>query len=73
MFDIEHVLYIHTTFYQNDSAMRHTADVTGRCLIVVHLRVSAVNLSVTFYDIHRKKEQMSFFCSAQDTTRDVRC
>jgi hypothetical protein len=62
-------------FYQNDLAMRNTADATGGKPTVVCsqtiIDVSAVNLLVAFYNIHGKKRKVLFFCSVSDTTRDM--
>jgi hypothetical protein len=33
--------------------------------------VSAVNPLVAFYDIHRKRGEVLFFCSVPDATRDI--
>jgi hypothetical protein len=47
------------TFYQNDLAMRYTADVTGGKPIAAYVQSSpgacAVNPLVVFYDIHGRK------------------
>jgi hypothetical protein len=52
-------------FYQNDLAMRNTADVTGGKPIAVWTQTtsgaSAINSLVAFYDIHRRKEVVLFF------------
>jgi hypothetical protein len=54
--------------------MRNTADVTGGKPIAVLLQsisgVSAINLLVTFYDIHGEKSQVIFFYFVPNTTRD---
>jgi hypothetical protein len=42
-------------FYQNDLAMRNTADVTGGKSITVAVYLSAVGLMVTFYKIPDRK------------------
>jgi hypothetical protein len=57
-------------------AMRNTADVKGVKPIAVLLQsisgVSAINLLVAFYDIHRGKREVLFFYFVSDTTRDTR-
>jgi hypothetical protein len=62
------------TLYQNDLAMRNTADVTGGKPIAVWLQSisggDAVNPLVAFYDIHGRKIEVLFFCFVPDTTRD---
>jgi hypothetical protein len=61
-------------FYQNELAMRYTADVTGGKPIAVLLQsisgVSAINPLVTSYDIHGGKREVLFFYFFPDTTRD---
>jgi hypothetical protein len=61
-------------FFQNDLAMRNTADVAGGKPITVRLQsisdVSANNHLFAFYDIHGRKREVSFFSSVPDTTRD---
>jgi hypothetical protein len=56
--------------------MRNTADVTGGKPIAVFLQsisgVSAINLLVTFYDIHGGRREVLFFYFVLDTTRDTR-
>jgi hypothetical protein len=63
------------TFYQNQLAIRNTADVTGGNPIPVLLQsisgVSAINPLVAFYDIHRGKREVLFFSFVPDTTRDT--
>jgi hypothetical protein len=60
--------------YQNDLAMRHTADVTGGKPIAVILQsisgVRAVNSLGAFCDILGRKREVLFFCSVPDTTLD---
>jgi hypothetical protein len=55
--------------------MRNTADVAGGKVIAVQSQfisdVSAVNPLVAFYDIHVRKEEVLFFFSVPDITRDV--
>jgi hypothetical protein len=34
-------------------------------------QVSAINLLVVFYDIHRRKREVLFFYFVPDTTRDI--
>jgi hypothetical protein len=52
-------------FYQNELAVKNTADVTGGNPIAVLLQsisgVSAINRLVVFYDIHGGKRQVLFF------------
>jgi hypothetical protein len=59
------------TFYQNDLAMRKTADVTGGKPIAVSLQAisngDAVNSLVAFYDIHGRKREV---LSSVPDTRD---
>jgi hypothetical protein len=54
--------------------MRNTAGVRGGKPIAVLLQsisgVNVINLLVAFYDIHGSNEEMLFFCSVSDTTRD---
>jgi hypothetical protein len=52
------------TFYQNDLAMKNTADVT-------YLTWNADNPLVAFYDIHGRKREVLFFSFVPDTTRDT--
>jgi hypothetical protein len=63
-------------FYQNDLAMRNTADVTGgkpiAVIIAVYLRWDAVNTLVAFYGIHGRKRGVLFFSSVPVTTLDGR-
>jgi hypothetical protein len=63
------------TFYQNELAVKNTADVTGGKPIAVLLQsisgVSAINPLVTFYDIHGGKREALFFYFVPDTTRDM--
>jgi hypothetical protein len=63
------------TLYQNQSAMKNTADVTGGKPIAVSLQsisgVSAINPLVAFYDIRGGKREMLFFYFVPDTTRDI--
>jgi hypothetical protein len=60
-----------------DLAMRNTADVTGGKPMAVWLQFisgkNAVNLSVTFYDIHGRKGEALFFCYVPDTTLGNKC
>jgi hypothetical protein len=60
------------TFYQNDLAIRNTADVTGGKPIAVCSQsisgVSAVNLLVAFPDIHVRKVEVILFWYFPDTT-----
>jgi hypothetical protein len=62
-------------FYQNDSAMRNTADVTGGKPNAVWSQsisdVSAVNSLVTYYDFHGRKGEKLLFCSIPDATQDI--
>jgi hypothetical protein len=62
-------------FYQNQLAMRNTADVTGGKPIAALLQsisgVTAINPLVAFYDIHGGKREVLFFYLVPDTTRDV--
>jgi hypothetical protein len=62
------------TFYQNELAVKNTADVTGSKPIAVLLQsisgVSAINPLVAFYDIHGGKREALFFYFVPDTTRD---
>jgi hypothetical protein len=62
------------TFYQNDLAMRNTADVIGGKRVAALSQfisdVSTVNPLVAFYDIHGRKGEVLFFCSVPDPTRD---
>jgi hypothetical protein len=62
------------TFYQNDLAVKNTADVTGGKPIAILLQsisgVSAINPLVAFYDIHGGKREALFFYFVPDTTRD---
>jgi hypothetical protein len=55
--------------------MRNTADVTGGKPIAVLLQSisggSAINLLVTFYDIHGGKREVLFFYFVPNTTRDI--
>jgi hypothetical protein len=55
--------------------MRNTADVTGGKTIAVLLQsisgVSAINLSVAFYDIHERNGEVLYVYSVPDTTRDL--
>jgi hypothetical protein len=60
-------------FYQNDVATRSTKDVTGGSIAAWLQSISggsAVNLLVTFYDVHGKKGEVLFFCSVPETTRE---
>jgi hypothetical protein len=61
-------------FYQNELAVKNTADVTGGKPIAVLLQsisgVSAINPLVAFYDIHGGKREALFFYFVPDTTRD---
>jgi hypothetical protein len=54
--------------------MINTADVTGGKPIAPLLQsisgVSVINPVVGFYDIHRGKREVPFFCFVPDTTRD---
>jgi hypothetical protein len=65
-----------TIFYQHVKAMRNTADVTDSKPIAVWSQyisgVSAVNPFVAFYDVHKWKGEVLFFCSVLDTTRTKR-
>jgi hypothetical protein len=60
------------TIYQNDSAVRNTADVTGDMPIAILLQsisvVSALNSLVVFYDIHERK--VIVYSSVLNTTRN---
>jgi hypothetical protein len=62
-------------FYQNELAVKNTADVTGGNPIAVLLQsisgVSAINPLVAFYDIHGGKREALFFYFVPDTTRDL--
>jgi hypothetical protein len=62
------------TFYQNYLAMRNTAYVTGSKPIAVWSQSisgsSAIDPSVAFYDIHRRKRKVLFIYFVPDTTRD---
>jgi hypothetical protein len=62
-------------FYQNYSAMRNTAKVTGGKPIAVWSQsiagVNAIDPLVAFYDIHGKKREVLFFYFLSDTTQDV--
>jgi hypothetical protein len=62
------------TFYQNDLAMRNTAEVIDGKPIAVLLQSitggDAVNLLVTFYDIHGRKREVLLFYFVPATTRD---
>jgi hypothetical protein len=51
------------TFYQNDLAMRNTADMTGDKRIAVWLQSISgiINPLVAFYDIHERKREVLFF------------
>jgi hypothetical protein len=42
-----------------------------RWWIAVHLRWSAVNPLVDFYDIHGRKGEVLFYCSVPGTIRDI--
>jgi hypothetical protein len=60
--------------FQNYSAMRNTADVTGKLIAVWSQYTSGVNAViplVAFYDIHGRKREVLFFYSVTDTTRDL--
>jgi hypothetical protein len=63
------------TFYQNDVAIRNTADVTGGKPIAVSSQstsgVSAINPLVADYDIQGRKRVVLFFYFVPDTTRDI--
>jgi hypothetical protein len=55
-------------------SMRDTAGMTGGKPIAVWLQSildrDAVNPLVVFYDLHRRKREVLFFCSVPDTTQD---
>jgi hypothetical protein len=57
------------------TAIRNTADMTGgkpiRRWAYLILGVNTVNTLIVFYCIYRKEEVL-FFCSVSDTTRDLR-
>jgi hypothetical protein len=63
--------------YQNDLAMRNTADMTGGKPNTVWsesflgVLVCAINPLVAFYDIHGRNGEMLIFCTVPDTTRDI--
>jgi hypothetical protein len=63
------------TFYQNDFAMRNTADVTGGQPIAVWLQSisggDAVNPLVAFYDIHGRKREALLSCPGHHTRQCV--
>jgi hypothetical protein len=67
---------INTKFYQNELAVKNTADVTGGKPIAILLQsisgVSAINPLVAFYDIHGGKREALFFYFVPDTTRDIK-
>jgi hypothetical protein len=52
-------------FYQNDLAMRNTADATGDKPIAVLSQsisgLNAINPLIAFYDIHERKREVLFF------------
>jgi hypothetical protein len=64
-----------STFHQNNSALRNTAEATGSKPFAVWLQLisggDAVNLLVAFYDIHGRKKEMLYFYSVPDTTQDI--
>jgi hypothetical protein len=55
--------------------MMNTADVTGgkpiAVLIAVYLRWDADNHLATFYEIHRRKREVLFFCSVTDSQDNI--
>jgi hypothetical protein len=60
------------TFYQNDLAIRNTADMIDEPIAVWSQFISgviAVNLLVAFYDTHGRNGEVLIF-SVPDTTRD---
>jgi hypothetical protein len=67
--DLSQIFFQVTRIYQNDLAMRSTADVTGGKPPSQSIRWETCKSFSVFHDVHRRTGEVLFFCSLSDTTR----